>query len=80
MKIKLIAAEIASSNGAIWNVFSEQRKQQSIKKASVLGFDQHFFYANKVQFNAQFGWVSNNKTTKKIRNCNNLSILFCTVF
>ena len=49
IKIKKIAAEIAPSNGAIWDEFREQRYHQSMKKAPVQRLDLYFFNANKVQ-------------------------------
>ena len=47
-------SEIASSNGAIWDEFSEQHYHLSIKiriRAQLA-----LFNAKRCKFNAQFGW------------------------
>ena len=50
------AAEIAPSNGDIWDEFSEQRQHQSINKSISYKARLAFFMHIRCKFNAQFGW------------------------
>ena len=58
---KKITSEIASSNGAIWDEFSEQHYNQSIKiRISFIAQLAHFLMQIRCKFNAQFGWEMTN--------------------
>ena len=53
-QFKIFEAGTVSSNGAIWEEFHEQDQHQSIKKASYLMPNQHFFIQISCRFYAHF--------------------------